>query len=226
MALDKTPSQPLPSVTAGTTRISRMRRFTVVMLVLTSFVALAWLEREPLLRGAAELWIISDPVTEADAAIVLGGGLSIRPFAAAEFYRKGLVKKVLISQAEDDREVEIGAVRSHTEANRGVLLALEVQPTDIETFGAANKNTRDEAFALREWADRHAVKALIIPTEIFSARRVRWMFRRAFDGQGVRILVPSFQPRQYSAAEWWKSDVGIVAFQNEILKYIYYRLKY
>ena len=80
--------------------------------------------------------------------------------------------------------------------------------------------------ALREWADHHAVKTLIIPTEIFSARRVRWMFRREFGGQSVRILVPSFAPQQYSAAEWWKSEVGIVAFQNEILKYIYYRLKY
>lgn len=226
MLLDLTRSQPFNAVTAGTIRTRRMRRFAAVMLVLVGLAALAWVEREPLLRNAAESWIVSDPVTEADAAVVLGGGIDVRPFAAAEFYRKGLVKKVLVSHVEDDRAVAIGAVRGHTEANRRVLLSLGVPATDIENFGASNKNTRDEVLALREWAKRHAIKTLIVPTEIFAARRIRWIFRREFDGQSVRILVPSFEPRQYTAAEWWKTEQGIVAFQNEILKYFYYRLKY
>ncbi len=68
---------------------------------------------------------------------------------------------------------------------------------------------------------------LIIPTEIFAARRVRWMFRREFSGTAVRIEVPSFDPpRNYSRANWWKTEFGVVAFQDEVLKYLYYRLKY
>ena len=81
--------------------------------------------------------------------------------------------------------------------------------------------------ALRSWANRNAVSVLIVPTEIFSARRVSWMFRREFATTGVRIDVPSFDPsRLYTRADWWKTEEGVIDFQNEILKYIYYRLKY
>jgi uncharacterized SAM-binding protein YcdF (DUF218 family) len=196
------------------------------VLISACFAAWVWIEREPLLRGAAEAWIVSDPITQADAAVVLGGGIDVRPFTAAELYRKGLVKKVLVSDVEDDRAAAIGAVSGHTEANRRVLLSLGVPAADIESFGASNKNTHDEALALREWAGRHTAKVFIVPTEIFAARRVRWMFRHEFEGRDIRIIVPSFEPPQYTAARWWQTETAIVAFQNEVLKYLYYRLKY
>src|ERR1700678_3190476 len=83
-------------------RSSKLRRFAIVLLVASCFCVGAWIERDFLLRGMAQLWIVSDAVTGADAAIVLGGGLDVRPFAAADLYRRGLVKKVLISQFADD----------------------------------------------------------------------------------------------------------------------------
>ena len=56
-----------------------------------------WLKRELLLRAAANYWIVSDPVGPADAVAILGGDPGPRGVAAAEYYRKGLVHKVLIS---------------------------------------------------------------------------------------------------------------------------------
>jgi hypothetical protein len=191
------------------------------MLVVAGLGMLAWLERQPLLRGAAALWIISDAATHADAAVVLGGGLGDRPFAAAELYHKGLVNKVLLSQVTEDRG------HGHTEFNRQLLLRLGVPATAIGTFGNANKNTWDEAVALKSWADRNLALVLIIPTDLFSARRVRWVFRREFSGTAVRIEVPSFDPPSgYTGAEWWKTERGMITFRNEVLKYFYYRLKY
>ena len=32
----------------------------------------------------ADLWVVSDQITSVDAVVVLGGGLNVRPFAAAE----------------------------------------------------------------------------------------------------------------------------------------------
>ena len=58
-------------------------RLVVGILFLLVFVAGIWFERAPLLRGAADLWIVSDPVMTADVVAVLGGGLNERPFAAA-----------------------------------------------------------------------------------------------------------------------------------------------
>ena len=194
-------------------------------LLLVVLIAGVWLERAPLLRGAAELWIVSDPITAADAVAVLGGDLDTRPFEAADLYKKGLVPKVLVSRVVEGRASTMGLIPGHSELNRIVLLKLGVPDTAIEIFGEANGSTRDEALALRVWADRHDVSRIIIPTGVFSARRVRWIFDREFVGSAVDIEIATIG-QNYSHAEWWKSEKAMIAFQNEILKYLYYRLKY
>jgi uncharacterized SAM-binding protein YcdF (DUF218 family) len=217
------PSRPSSATPAGLPSVGRL-----LAVVLLLFVAGAgiWVARWPLLRGAADLWIVSDPVTRADVVVVLGGDLELRPFAAAELYRKGLVGKVLVSQVEERRSSKLLEMPGHSELNRRLLTKLGVPKGDIVMFGLASTSTQDEAVALGEWADRHGVSRILIPTDLFSARRVRWIFDREFAGSSVRVSVPSFEPPQYTRAQWWKSEWGMITFQNEVMKYIYYRLKY
>ena len=85
--------------------VGRLRHLGVFVLALACIGAGAWLAREPLLRGAADLWIVSDEVTQADAVAVLGGSVEVRPFAAADLYHRGLVKKVLVSNNQESRAV-------------------------------------------------------------------------------------------------------------------------
>jgi uncharacterized SAM-binding protein YcdF (DUF218 family) len=193
----------------------RLGRYASVIFMLASVAVGGWIVRERMLVGAADLWIVSDPTTRADAIVVLGGGLEIRPFVAAELWRRGLADKILISQGSDP---------SNSELHR--LLNLGVPAGAIEKFGIASTNTKDEAVALRQWAERNAASVFIIPSEIFSARRVRWIFRRQFSGTAVSIEVPSFEPLDYARWNWWKTEKGLVAFRTEFLKYMYYRLKY
>jgi uncharacterized SAM-binding protein YcdF (DUF218 family) len=217
-------SQPVSSALPQILRF--LGRLLAAILLLTVLAVGIWFERAPLLRGAADLWIVSDPVTSSDAVVVLGGQLEVRPFAAAELYKKGLVTRVLVSQVADADSSKNGVIPGHSEINRLLLLKLGVPETAIEMFGQANRNTRDEAAALRDWADRHRVSRIIIPTEIFAARRLRWILSREFAGSSVRFEIPSFEPPGYTRAEWWKTEAGMIAFQNEIMKYLYYRLKY
>jgi uncharacterized SAM-binding protein YcdF (DUF218 family) len=186
----------------------------LVMIILVATALLAWIGRESLLREAADLWIVSDHLTHADAIVVLGGNSQTRPPIAAELYRRGLAKKVLVSYPSD------------YQLNLVALLKLGVPANAIETFGKANTNTREEAVALREWAERNAASAFVIPTEALMARRVRWIFYREFSDRAVTIAVRPFDPPDYSLEEWWKTERGVMAFKSEILKYFYYRWSY
>jgi hypothetical protein len=193
--------------------------------LLVVIVAGIWFERAPLLRGAADLWIVSDPLTPADVVAVLGGGLDERPFAAAAFYKAGLANKIIVSQAIQERYAKLG-LPGHTELNHLVLLKLGVPEAAIGTFGQENASTDDEAVALRQWATEHRISRVIIPTEIFFTRRVWWIFNREFAGSTVDLEIAAFEPSKYTRAEWWKSNGGIIDFQNEFMKYLYYRIKY
>jgi uncharacterized SAM-binding protein YcdF (DUF218 family) len=195
-------------------KIARFFSLPLAIVVLAVAGLVGWLGRESLLQAATDLWIVSDPLTYADAIVVLGGNSQTRPPVAAHLYRKGLANRVLVSHPSD------------YQLNRAALLNLGVPASAIEAFGEANTNTREEAVALRQWAERNAASVFIIPSEPFMARRVRWIFRREFSGRPVMIEVQPFDVPDYSHQGWWKTDQGSIIFQTEILKYVYYRWKY
>jgi hypothetical protein len=201
-------------------------RLLAAGLLLVVLVAGVWLARAPLLREVADLWIVSDPLTPADVVAVLGGGLNERPFAAADIYKTGLANKIIVSQVAPERYARLGGIPGHTDLNRMVLLKLGVPEAAIATFGQRNESTDDEAVALREWAVEHRVSRIIIPAEIFFTRRLRWIFDREFAASAVRLEIAAFEPSKYTRAEWWKSNGGIIDFQNEFMKYVYYHFKY
>jgi hypothetical protein len=68
-----------------------------------------------MLRAIARLWVISDPVGQVDAMVVLGGGLGVRPAAAAKLHRLGVARKIIVARAETDHG-------HHARLNREALM--------------------------------------------------------------------------------------------------------
>jgi uncharacterized SAM-binding protein YcdF (DUF218 family) len=211
---------------AARRRSGRALRIWAVLLAAVALLAAAtWVGRQALLREAAAVWIVSDVAAPADAAAVLGGGLEYRPFAAADFYRRGLVPKILVSNTGAGPAERIGVLHSHVRANMEVLEKLGVPGAAILSFGNNLRDTYEEAVALRDWAKRNGAHTILVPTDIFAARRLRWTMHRVFGDDAV-VLVPAIDPPDYTRNDWWKSESGVVTFQNEVVKYVYYRVKY
>jgi uncharacterized SAM-binding protein YcdF (DUF218 family) len=192
----------------------------LVLLVAATFVA-----RHALLREAAAVWIVSDVAAPADAAAVLGGGLEYRPFAVADYYRRGLVSKILVSNIGASPAERLGVLRSHVRANMEVLEKLGVPGAAIQPFGSNLHNTYEEVLALHDWAKHTGAHTILVPTDIFAARRLRWIMHRVFGNDAV-VLVSAIDPPDYTRNDWWKTEGGVITFQNEVIKYVYYRVKY
>jgi len=132
---------------------SMTRRVVLALVACIAVLGLwAWLKPEPLLRGAADLWIVSDEPAPADAVAVLGGGLEYRPFAAADYYRRGFAPKILVSNVGATPAEQLGVLQSHVRANSEVLQKLGVPGAAIEPFGDHLSDTFTEATALHDWA--------------------------------------------------------------------------
>jgi hypothetical protein len=57
-----------------------------------------------------------------------------------------------------------------------------------------------------------------------SSRCTRWFFHKVLRKSGVDITVTAIQPDK--PTNWWQDEAGLIDFQNEIIKFAFYLLKY
>ena len=101
-----------------------------------------------------------------------------------------------------------------------------VPESAMTQIGNGVGSTFDESRAVRDWVQKSGAKTIIIPTDIFHARRVRWIFRKELRDTKINVHVVGVKPLRYTERDWWQHEEGLIAFQNEIIKSLYYRVKY
>lgn len=203
-----------------------LKRLAGALLLAGAVLGLAFLLRAPLLRAGADFWIVNERATPADAIVVLGGGLESRPFAAAKLYHAGLAPRVLLMNVRTGPATELGILPAEVELTRKVLVAEGVAETNLTAIGNGVVNSFDEALAVRDWVRQTGARRLLIVTDLFHTRRVSWLYAKELAGLNVSTRVVAAPQRQYTAADWWRHEEGLIAFQNEVIKFAYYRLKY
>ena len=182
--------------------------------------------RAPLLTGLADAWVVNDPVTKADAIVIPGGGLENRPFAAARLFRDGVAPQILYMNVRLSPAEEMGITPPERELTRRILLSNGVPETAMTMIGTNVASTYDESRAVRAWVEKSGAKSIVIATDPFHTRRVRWIFRKELRDTETDIHVVPVNPVRYRADDWWHHEEGVTAFQNEFIKYAYYRFEY
>lgn len=187
-------------------------------------LAVLFLFRAPILGQVAEWWMVNEPQARADAIVVLGGGANFRSFEAARLYRQGLAPRVLVMNSELralDRE---GFTIPECELVRRVLLTNGVPASAVTFLGRELTSSYEEAITLRDWAKTNQVRQVLIPTNPFHTRRVRWFFRKVLRHSDLQIAVTAIEPEK--ARDWWRKEATLIDFQNELIKFAFYLVKY
>ena len=195
-----------------------------VIAALAAFsVILVW---KDLLMVAADLWQVDRRVVSADAVFVPGGGAHFRPYVAARLFQRGVVSKVLISDVKLTPGDRLGLTVPEVVRTSELLRFLGVATNSIEVIGRQVDSTYAEACALRDWMASHAAHRVIVPTDGFHSRRMDWIMQKYAGGRDREICVWACVTPYFEIGTWWQNEYGVVGFQNEILKYFVYRLKY
>ena len=84
----------------------------------------------------------------------------------------------------------------------------------------------EEFTALRDWARSNHVSRVLLPTDPFATRRVEWLGRRLLEPAGVLARVIPVSVPDYTVAEWWRKEAGLIAFENEWVLLPYYWCRY
>jgi uncharacterized SAM-binding protein YcdF (DUF218 family) len=203
-----------------------LKHLVTGLLILGVLAVAGYVFHAPLLRGAARAWVVHDSLSRSDAIVVLGGGMETRPFEAARLYHLGLDPKILLTATKPMLAEQLGVKPPETEIARRILVKKEVPDAAIVVAPGFVNSTYDEAMVVRDWAKTNHIKQLIIATDVFHTRRAVWLFGKELKPLGIQVQMDAVPVREYTLAGWWTNDLGVVAFQNELLKYAYYRVKY
>jgi len=191
-------------------------------------IVLVFAFRAQLLTGAAEYLVVDDAPRPAEVIFLLNGDYNTRPFQASQLYQQGLAPRIVIAQAEGQPAERIGLVQNETEISVAVMEKMGV-PADkivvLQVEGGVT-STYDEARALRQYVRDNSIHSVLLVTSAFHTRRARWIVAKELAGLPVSLEVSAVPYGSFDATDWWQSENGLIALNNEYIKLFYYFWKY
>jgi uncharacterized SAM-binding protein YcdF (DUF218 family) len=218
------PAQPAAGVQVSARRF-RWKRVALPAGLLLACL-LAFIFRVPILVGIAEWWIVDEESYGADAIVVLSGKVEVRPFAAIDLYRDKQAPLILLTNGGEPPPLLVGITPSEAQAARTAMRRAGIPDYAIVVLPQKVGSTFDEAMAVRAWAEAYEARRIIVATDLFHTRRVKWLFDRVLGGTRIEVTVVAVQQHLYTKDNWWRTEEGFVDFYTEVLKNIYYHWNY
>ena len=203
---------PVPPV-----RRRRWRWQWFAMFAALCVIGAGW-NRDFLLRSWGEFLDVGRPLTEpVDVVFVLGGGFETRPFVAAEVYRGGYTRKILISQPARHSMDFLGG-RSEADVTRQILERQGVPPEAIESLPLEVDSTVSEVAALRKYLEESRPARVAVVTSNYHTRRTRILLKRVLGSSANEIRIISAPVDGFAPHDWWQSQRGMSTYFLETLK--------
>ena len=133
---------------------------------------------------------------------------------AARLYRAGLAPRVLYSDVTTNQLAQLGMDKPETTLTREVLIQQGVPESALQCVGHGVSSTYLESLAVRDWVRQAGAKSVIIPTDEFHTRRVRWVFRKVLRPAGAQIQVKPVIHPEFTTTNWWWKKKGSSPFRT------------
>ncbi len=182
----------------------------IVLLCLVIFCAVLYLIRRPILRFAAETWIVEDPLDKSDALIVLGDDnfYADRSTRGAQLFREGKAPLIVASGRRLRPNAGIAELMEHDLIERGV-------PRDrIVRFVHDADGTVEAAQALTRLVRERKWHSVIVVTSNFHTRRTRYVFQHVFP-ESVEVRVASASDGDFDPQHWWEKHKSLKELTQE-----------
>lgn len=182
--------------------------------------------RKQIMQFAGNRLIYTHEFDYVEHAFVLSGQAKERGTLAAELSNQGKIGKIICTGANQPPDLavyESDLLESDLTVMQISKLAknpdLKVSALKVGT------STKEEADAILEYCLQNKVYTALIISSLFHTRRIHNTFSKKFRKHDITILIAGAESEMYDEKEWWKSEYGLIALNNEYIKLTYYRLK-
>jgi len=162
--------------------------------------------------------------------VVRGGTNFERLLEAYELYKEGKGRKICIAKSlgdEGSQVLEKFGIKRRTgqESCKHILMQLGSPEKDIILDNQRpGGGTYGEALRIRRLASEvDGVKSIVVVTSWWHTRKTRMIYRKVFEGSGIRIMVcPAMRYSASKPSDWWKYRYQTVAVLQEYVKIVAY----
>ena len=200
----------------------RLLKWVLVFIVVWG--VLAWV--------AARALIVSAPLDSADAIVVLSGSSTYveRTHKAAELYRQRRAPLVLLTDDHTQGGWSSAVQRNPYFVERATdeLIKQGVPVEKIRIIPGMPSGTHDEVLVIKDYASAQRLRSLLVVTSAYHSRRALRRLHQTFAGTETVVGLDPVPPGSQtpSPAFWWLQVEGWRIVGGELVKLVYYRLKY
>ena len=163
---------------------------------------------------------VNDPV-KSDLIVTLGGGESERDQMAADLYKAGYAKKILLTGMGKI----VNSSQHYYEYPRSLFFLKQGIPAEALLFDGLSINTHQEAINIAIVLTAHHWHSALVVTDPPHIRRVAFCLSSVFKNNFSYSLIQSDAPTWH--ADRWRQDENWRRFSlSEVVKLIFYAIVY
>jgi uncharacterized SAM-binding protein YcdF (DUF218 family) len=184
-----------------------------VFLFLIAVLFFGWLA----LRAIGAFIVVSEPLHNVGAIVVLSGGEPDRLQEAARLYSEGYSTKMIVTQTSDD---PIDPETHQAIWKKQRVVDLGVPTDDVYITSKIVDSTYEEAVQVLQVMQAHGVTSAIVVTDPYHSRRTKVIFDTVFKGSGLQVSIHSVPGQWYKASTWFMSVQGWEITASEVAKLV------
>jgi vancomycin permeability regulator SanA len=177
----------------------------IALLFVVLLCVVVYWARHPIMRFAAESWVVDAPAAHADD----DNFYADRATRAAELFRQGVSPVIVASGRRLRPSAGISELLEHDLIERGV------PKEKILRFVHDADSTREEATALAQFCAEHHFNSVVIVTSNYHTRRARYIFEKVFP-PGMAISIASAHDGDFDPESWWEKRKSQKLFVREL----------
>ena len=172
-----------------------------------------------LFRDAGKWLVREDPLSHADAIVVLSGSMPARAEEAAQIFQMGYAPEVWVSRpnsaAAELEKMNITYTGEET-YNREILIQEGIPAKEVRIFPDSIVDTEQEIEEVSRRLRDEKKSSAIIVTSPQHTRRVRVLWRRLASPGQVAVVRAAWEDN-FDADHWWSNTRDAFAVTREVM---------
>lgn len=203
-----------------------LKKKWIALIALLAIAIMLLLFRVPIMRAAGNFLIYEDDLKKVTYAFVLSGGPWDRGNEAVRIFEKGFADTLVCTGENIPHDFKaLGLDMLESEITEKNMLNKGVPKSRILLLKKGT-STQEESEEILAFCKARNVKSIIVLSTDFHTRRIKQVFKNKFEKEGIEVIVWAAPSSKYDAQNWWQSEDGLIALNNEYIKQLYYLVKH